>query len=156
MPCQFCQVPDFKCNLQQYSFFSKVPVCTQNPQDLDEPYFFLYYPRPMYLRKIGTTQFCPFDCFTKPKNEAMLTKPQKLLINPYEVSDKSAWRRWKIYMKTIQNPHNNCNIAAWTWYHIHMKMVTNSNEDGDQARWRWCKISTKMVTNQHKDGDIST
>ena len=30
---------DLKCNLQQYSLFSKVPVCTQNPKDIDETEF---------------------------------------------------------------------------------------------------------------------
>ena len=32
---------DFKCNLQVYYLFSKVPVCTQNPKDIDEPDFFV-------------------------------------------------------------------------------------------------------------------
>ena len=32
---------DFKCNLQQYSLFSKVPVCTQNLKDIDEPELFV-------------------------------------------------------------------------------------------------------------------
>ena len=32
---------DFKCNLQQYSLFSKVPVCTKNLKDIDEPEFFV-------------------------------------------------------------------------------------------------------------------
>ena len=30
---------DFKCNLQQYSLFSKVLVCTQNSKDIVEPEF---------------------------------------------------------------------------------------------------------------------
>ena len=30
---------DFECNLHQYSLFSKVPVCTQNLKDIDEPEF---------------------------------------------------------------------------------------------------------------------
>ena len=30
---------DFKCNLQQFSLFSKVLVCTQNSKDIDEPQF---------------------------------------------------------------------------------------------------------------------
>ena len=34
-------VLDFKCNLQQYSLFSKVLVCTQNQKDMDEPEFFV-------------------------------------------------------------------------------------------------------------------
>ena len=33
--------PDLKCNLQQYSLFDKVPVCTKNPKDIDEPDFFV-------------------------------------------------------------------------------------------------------------------
>ena len=33
--------PDFKCNLEQYSLFNKVPVCTKNPKDIDEPDFFV-------------------------------------------------------------------------------------------------------------------
>ena len=33
--------PDFRCNLQQYSFFNKVPVCTKSPKDINEPEFFV-------------------------------------------------------------------------------------------------------------------
>ena len=63
---------DFKCNHQQYSLFSKVPVCTQNKKTLMN-LIFLYYPRPMYLGKHGITQFFPFfDSLSKPQDEAML------------------------------------------------------------------------------------
>ena len=56
--------PDFKCNLQQYSLFSIVPLCTQNSIYIDE-HEFLYYSRPMYLRKHGDTQFPSFGLFYK-------------------------------------------------------------------------------------------